>query len=229
MASQPMAIANIERVDIITEETTPRVMSFDTASEASAEAQISSGTENELRIKNQILAQNVTEDIVKGFNISLTDNTFSPDVFALVDGGQSSVDDSDSFTKYTAPTAGEAVSRVKAQLAIYSAEKDYDGGSLSYTAFIYPHAYGTPASVSFKDGEFFAPSYTIKSRPSKGGSPMTVLNLPSLPVIVQGDGDLPETPVEGKTVILVAKTVSSLTGLTVGDYAVYKGTGYQKI
>lgn len=229
MASQPMAIANIERVDIITEETTPRVMSFDTASEASAEAQISSGTENELRIKNQILAQNVTEDIVKGFNISLTDNTFSPDVFALVDGGQSSVSGDGDFTKYTAPTAGEAVSRIKAQLAIYSAEKDYDGVSLSYTAFIYPHAYGTPTSVSFKDGEFFASSYTIKSRPSKGGSPMTVLNLPSLPVIVQSDSDLPETPVEGKTVILVAKAVTSLTGLNVGDYAVYKGTSYQKI
>ena len=64
MATMQMAIANIERVDIITEETTPRVFSFDTASDASAEAQISAGAENELRIKNQILAQNITEDIV---------------------------------------------------------------------------------------------------------------------------------------------------------------------
>ena len=88
MAMQAMAIANIERVDIITEENPPRVMSFDTASEASAEAQISAGSEKELRIKNQILAQNLTEDIVKGFTLSLTDSTFSPDVFALIDGGQ---------------------------------------------------------------------------------------------------------------------------------------------
>ena len=86
MASQQMAIANIERIDIITEEPSPRVFSFDTAKEASAEAQISAGAENELRIKNQILAQNITEDIVKGFNISFTDTTFSPDVFALSPG-----------------------------------------------------------------------------------------------------------------------------------------------
>ena len=86
-----MAIANIERVDIITEETTPRVFSFDTASDASAEAQISAGAENELRIKNQILAQNITEDIVKGYNVTFTDSTFAPEVFALIDGGTSTV------------------------------------------------------------------------------------------------------------------------------------------
>lgn len=229
MASQAMAIANIERVDIITEESTPRVMSFDTASEASAEAQISSGQENELRIKNQILAQNITEDIVKGFNISLTDSVFSPDVFALVDGGESKVSGSDGFTKYAAPIAGEAVSRVKSQLAIYSAEKDFDSNTLAYTAFVFPHAYGTPASVSFKDGEFFAPSYTMKSRPSKGSSPMTVLNLPSLPVIVKSESDLPQSPVSGKTVILAAGTISSNPDLTVGTYAVYKGTKYEAI
>ena len=229
MATQQMAIANIERVDIITEETLPRVMSFDTASEASAEAQISSGSETELRIKNQILAQNITEDIVKGFNIKLTDTTFSPDVFTLVDGGESSVDAEESFQKYTAPVAGRVVSRVKSKLAIYSSEKDYDGNSLSYTAFVFPHAYGTPASVSMKDGEFFAPSYTLKSRPSKGSSPMTVISLPSLPVIVKSQSDLPAAPVSGKTVILIGGAVNSMGAFDVGTYAIYNGTGYERI
>lgn len=229
MASQQMAIANIERVDIITEEEIPRVMSFDTASEASAEAQVSSGTETELRVKNQILAQNITEDIVKGFSISLTDSTFSPDVFAYIDGGQSAVDSDNNFLKYTAPEAGKVVSRTKSQLAIYSSEKDYDGNSLSYTAFIYPHAYGTPTSVSFTDGAFYAPSYTIKSHPSKGSSPMTVLSLPSLPVIVQSDSDLPQSPISGKTVILVAGEIASQSALAIGTYAIYKGTAYEAI
>ena len=116
-----MAIANIERVDIITEESTPRVFSFDTASDASAEAQISAGAETELRIKNRILAQNITEDIVKGFNINLTDSVFSPEVFALVDGGASTVS-GDNFKKYTAPTAGAVVSRTKCSLALYASE-----------------------------------------------------------------------------------------------------------
>lgn len=231
MASQQMAIANIERIDIITEEQTPRVFSFDTAREASAQAQISAGAENELRIRNQILAQNITEDIVKGFNISFTDSTFSPEVFALVDGGESTVGSGGNFAKYTAPTAGEVVSRVKNTLAVYASEKDYDGNSLSFTAFVFPHASGSPASVTLKDGEFYAPSYTVKSRPSKGQSPMTVLSLPSLPVIVRSAEDLPAAPVNGKTVIIAASDgISGLdAGITAGTYAVYNGAGYAAI
>ena len=231
MESQQMAIANIERIDMITEESQPRVYSFDTASDASADAQISAGAEKELRVKNQLLAQNITEDIVKGFNISFTDSTFSPDVFALVDGGESAVLDGAGFTKYSAPTAGEVVSRTKCRLAVYSSEKDYDGNSLAYTAFIFPHAFGTPASVTLKDGEFFAPSYTVKSRPSKGSSPMTVLSLPALPVIVSKADDLPASPVEGKTVILAAADgIFGLDGdISAGTYALYTASGYTAI
>ena len=231
MATMQMAIANIERIDIITEEEEPRVFSFDTASEASAEAQISAGAENELRIKNQILAQNITEDIVKGFNISFTDSTFSPEVFALVDSGESTVDSNENFAKYSAPTAGEVVSRVKSTFAVYASEKDYDGNSLSFTAFVFPHASGSPASVSLKDGEFYAPSYTVKSRPSKGQSPMKVLSLPSLPVIVRDSGDLPDAPVEGKTVILAASDgISGLDeGISSGTYALYNGAAYAAV
>lgn len=226
MATQQMAIANIERVDIITEESTPRVFSFDTASDASAEAQISSGAETELRIKNRILAQNITEDIVKGFNINLTDSVFSPEVFALVDGGASTVS-GDDFKKYTAPTAGEVVNRTKCSLAVYASEKDYDGNALSYTAFIFPHASGSPTSVSLKDGEFYAPSYTLKSRPSKGQSPMTVVALPSLPVVVTASGDMPASPVSGKTCILAAASgITGLSDISVGTYAVYNGSTY---
>ena len=226
MATQQMAIANIERVDIITEEPTPRVFSFDTASDASAEAQISAGAGTELRIKNRILAQNITEDIVKGFNINLTDSVFSPEVFALVDGGASTVS-GDDFKKYTAPTAGEVVNRTKCSLAVYASEKDYDGNALSYTAFIFPHASGSPTSVSLKDGEFYAPSYTLKSRPSKGQSPMTVVALPSLPVVVTASGDMPASPVSGKTCILAAASgITGLSDISVGTYAVYNGSTY---
>lgn len=229
MAMQPMAIANIERVDLVTEEEFPRVMSFDTASEASAQAQVSAGNEKELRVKNTILAQNVTEDIVKGFQISLTDSTFSPEVFALVDGGESHVDGEDAFARYDAPAAGVALCRTKCRVAVYAAEKDYDGHSLSYTAFLFPHACGTPASVSFKDGEFFAADYKLKSRPGRGESPMTVLCLPSLPVIAASDDDLPRSPVAGKTVILAAGAIDSLPELAVGSYAVYRNGDYEMI
>ena len=224
-----MAIANIERVDIITEETTPRVFSFDTASDASAEAQISAGAENELRIKNQILAQNITEDIVKGYNVTFTDSTFAPEVFALIDGGTSTVS-GDDFKSYTAPTAGEVVARVKSKMAVYASEKDYDGNSLSYVAFVFPHAKGSPASVTLKDGEFYSPSYTMKSRPSKGQSPLSMVSLPSLPVIVSAAADIPASPVSGKTCILAAASgITGLTDIAAGTYAVYNGSTWTAV
>ena len=229
MATMQMAIANIERVDIITEETTPRVFSFDTASDASAEAQISAGAENELRIKNQILAQNITEDIVKGYNVTFTDSTFAPEVFALIDGGTSTVS-GDDFKSYTAPTAGEVVARVKSKMAVYASEKDYDGNSLAYIAFVFPHAKGSPASVTLKDGEFYSPSYTMKSRPSKGQSPLSMVRLPSLPVIVSAAADIPASPVSGKTCILAAASgITGLTDIAAGTYAVYNGSTWTAV
>ena len=229
MATMQMAIANIERVDIITEETTPRVFSFDTASDASAEAQISSGAENELRVKNQILAQNITEDIVKGYNVTFTDSTFAPEVFALIDGGTSTVS-GDDFKSYTAPTAGEVVTRVKSKMAVYASEKDYDGNSLAYIAFVFPHAKGSPASVTLKDGEFYSPSYTMKSRPSKGQSPLSMVRLPSLPVIVSAAADIPASPVSGKTCILAAASgITGLTDIAAGTYAGYNGSTWTAV
>lgn len=229
MATMQMAIANIERVDMITEETTPRVFSFDTASDASAEAQISAGAENELRVKNQILAQNITEDIVKGYNVTFTDSTFAPEVFALIDGGTSTVS-GDDFKSYVAPTAGEVVERVKSTMAVYASEKDYDGNSLAYIAFVFPHAKGSPASVSLKDGEFYSPSYTVKSRPSKGQSPLKMISLPSLPVIVSVAADIPASPVSGKTCILAAASgITGLTDIAAGAYAVYNGSGWTAV
>lgn len=202
-----LPLANIERAEIITEIATPAIYRFDTASEASADAAVSSGTEQELRIKNQILAQNDTEDIVKGYDITLNDSIFSPEVFALVDGGASTIEDSE-FTGYAAPTAGSVVDRTRFQLAVYSAEKDYDGAILSYIRFVFPHCKGTPASISMKDGEFYAPSYKLKSRPKKGESPVLIQCLPALPTYVKTADEI-TTPESGKTVYCCA--ASSIT------------------
>ena len=49
-------IVNIVKVEIVTEEQTPKTYVFDTASEATYSAVVSEGTENILRIKNEIKA-----------------------------------------------------------------------------------------------------------------------------------------------------------------------------
>lgn len=201
-----LPLANIVRAEIITEESAPTLYMFDTASEASAEAAVSSGSEQELRIKNQILAQNNTEDIVKGYDVTLNDAVFTPEVFALVDGGASTID-GDEFTGYAAPVAGSVVERTKCQLAVYSEEKDYDGAVLSYTRFIFPHCFGTPAGISVKDAEFYAPSYKLKSRPKKGESPVKIEKLPALPVYVSSADDI-KAPDTGKAVYCPIATVN---------------------
>ena len=101
-----------------------------------------------------------------------------------------------------------------------------------YTEILGVNAYtGGYSWAILKDGEFYAPSYTVKSRPSKGQSPMKVLSLPSLPVIVRDSGDLPDAPVEGKTVILAASDgISGLDeGISSGTYALYNGAAYAAV
>src|SRR5690554_1318930 len=81
-------LANIVRVEIETEETTPKQYRLtDVASEAEVTAFVSAGTENELRRKNTIKAQNKTEDIVKGYDVRLVSATMIAEILALIDGG----------------------------------------------------------------------------------------------------------------------------------------------
>lgn len=72
-------LANLERVDIITGETTPKLITGTTANEATIEPEINEGTREALRSKNRILAQNNFEDLVIGYNVTLRELQFSPE------------------------------------------------------------------------------------------------------------------------------------------------------
>lgn len=223
-----IALANIRRVDVITEETTPRVMCFDSGSEANMEPFVSEGTESELRAKNKVYAQNNTEAIVKGYNVTFTDVLFQPDVFALVDGGQSTVSSTGEFEEYGGPIVGEETKRTPFTMRVITEEKDYNGDTLSHMAFEFKHCKGSPASFSIKDGEFYSPAYTIKSRPKQGERPMHMYRNNELPRYVVTADDL---PAEGKTgvdyLILAAITVEE-TQYTAGDILKWDGTAYVK-
>nr|PZN07754.1 MAG: hypothetical protein DIU64_11790 [Caldicoprobacter oshimai] len=69
-------LANIVRVEIETEEETPKQYRLtDVYSEAEVTAVISEGEEQELRVKNVIKAQNMREDIFKGHDLRLVEVT----------------------------------------------------------------------------------------------------------------------------------------------------------
>lgn len=184
---QGMPIANIKRADITTEEETPVSYSFDTASMAEVEPELSEGEEEILRVKNTILATNKTEDIVIGYGITMTDNVFTPELFALIDGGtveyQTPGDDTTPFAKYDAPVAGQAVSRTKFTIDIYSEVKDQSGETTGYLKFTFKHCKGKPVKYSINDGQFQVPEMAFQSRPANGESPASYEYLETLPAV----------------------------------------------
>ena len=177
-------LANIVRVEIETEDKTPKQYRLtDVASEAEITAYVSEGEEKELRVKNTIKAQNKTEDIVMGYDIKLVSATMVPEILALVDGGALRYDATEQtkVVGYDAPAVGAPVERVPFTMHIYTEEKDTDGDTLSYAKFSYKHCKGTPVDYALQDGEFFSPELTAKSRPEKGESPVSVEFLDALP------------------------------------------------
>jgi hypothetical protein len=172
-------LANVARVDIITEETTPQLITGTTGTEAGIEPYVSEGTEEILRSKNRVLAQNNYEDIVLGYNINLKDVQFDPEQFAVFDGGTYTAD-GDGYT-YDGPEMGTAVSRKRVTLDIWTEEKDVDGEVLHYHRFRFRHTRGTPVKFTHKDGGFYAPEYALKSRAKKNEKPINIKQFDALP------------------------------------------------
>ena len=167
-------IVNIVRVEIVTEDDSPKTYRFDTASEATYAPVVSEGSETILRVKNAILATNRTEDIQYGSDINLTQVVMVPEVLAIVDGGKlvtSGEPQALKVTGYNPPVVGAVVNRTKFTTKIYTEEKDGDGKGCK----------GKPVSFTFKDGEFMAPAYTISSRVKKGIAPYNLEFLEELP------------------------------------------------
>jgi hypothetical protein len=175
-------IVNIKKVEIITEETTPKTFTWDTASECEQAPDISEGEETILRVKDTIYATDRTEDIVFGTTLTFKDNLFHPEVIEVIDGGTLTYDDvdTDKVVSYDPPVIGAPVSKKKFTLNIYTEEKDADGEILGYVKFSYPHCKGKPFKASVKDGEFFAPEYSCVSRPKKGEKPYSISFLTEL-------------------------------------------------
>lgn len=182
------AIVNIKRIEIITEEVTPRKLVFDTASEATYSPTVNEGAETVLRTKNRIIASDRTEDIQYGSDITLKEVVMLPDVLCIVDGGTlkttvtgSGESQITTIKGYTPPVLGSPVERVKFSINIYTEEKDTDGEVLGYSVFKYPGCKGKPVNFAFKDGEFMTPEYTIVSRPKKGTAPYELDFIKELP------------------------------------------------
>ena len=175
-------IANVERIKIETEETTARTFVFETATNCTFTAAVSSGQEVEQRVKKTLCGMLRTDDIVKGYDIELEDQRLIAEVMALIDGGTLTTGE-DGWTQYSAPVIGSAVERTPFTLTLYTSDRGSDGDVVEYYAWEFRSCKGKPVSGTATDNAFSNMKYSIQSRPAVGISPMNVTHVESLPTI----------------------------------------------
>jgi hypothetical protein len=154
-------LVNVAKCIVVNEKTGASFDIGDTASEIDVEPILSAGKRDILRVKNKIHGINQTEDIVIGYKLKLTDNTFNLDVMALVDGGTIS------GGVYSSIPAGQVVDKDPFTLEVYTEEKDYSR-TTGYTKFTWKHCKGKVPKYKVKDGDFIVPEFEAESRPFRG-------------------------------------------------------------
>ena len=131
-----------------------------TAQKAELEPVISEGEEDVLRSPEQILAVVRTDDLIYGYDVKLTDNTFSAEVAALVGGYK--VSGEDSSQKFETPLMSEGFTGKPFKLELYVA--NYSGDAIeNYAKITLNKCVGKFPTMSIGDG-FYAPEFEIKAR-----------------------------------------------------------------
>ncbi len=222
-------IANISGAEIITMEETPRFFRISGARSVTPEPVLSEGKEEELRTRNTILAQNILEDILKGYNIKLRDVAFSPELMAFAQGGSVNYDSDGNFESYNAPIAGQAAEHTRFILRVYSEEKDYDGATKCYYRFAFPGCFGSTANFSFEDGEFVSPEYTIKSRAEGGRTQLLIDCMDSMPIYITKASEVTGDAAVGQEFIAASAITVQGIALKAGEGIVKTSGGYEKV
>lgn len=147
-----------------------------TAESAEMEAVTSEGSEDVHRTDDRILAVVRTPDLMYGYNLTLTDNTFDPEVAALIEGGVVEEDELGNIIGYRSPFISEGSSNMKPFRAmIYVA--NYEGDSIkNYVVITLNNCSGSAPGMNAAK-EFYAPEYAIKAREAtKAGLPIKSLS-----------------------------------------------------
>ena len=136
---------------------------IETAQKAELEPVLSEGEEDILRAPDKILAVVRTDDLIYGYDVKLTDNTFSAEVAGLVAGYKvTKVSDGGQKDKYATPMMTEGFTGKPFKLDIYVA--NYSGDAIvDYAKVTLNKCIGKFPTMSIGDG-FYAPEFEIKAR-----------------------------------------------------------------
>lgn len=167
----------------ITTKSDSKKYQFETADEVGTEEVVSEGEEQTLKIKGKIWANKKAEDTTLGYDLTLKNNVFIPEIVKILQGGTLTLTGGETgdFKKYEAPAIGEKPKKEKFDISFYSEEVAPDGPTGRYAKITFPNCQGSKCPISIKDGEYFASELVIKSRPGKGEKPYTIEMVDSLP------------------------------------------------
>lgn len=174
--------ANLAMVEFETLGDSPKIYRTTRIQELGYSAVISDGGETVHRNKNEILGIDKKEDIQYGSDLTASHVVFSPQIFALIDGGTLVYDtvESTKVIGYNPPAIGTVVNRTKFNVRAYSEIKDGEE-VIGYNCIEFLKCKGKPISITFKDGEFITNQYTITSRPGKSELPYSLKTITQLP------------------------------------------------
>lgn len=217
----------LEEIDKVTQEVVPDGVTcrIDTAESVEMEAVISEGTEESTRNDNKILAIVRTPDLLYGYDLTLKDNTFDPEIAGLIEGGVVKKANG-VVTGYRSPMLSEGASKMKSFRANFYIA-NYEGDSIkNYVKMTCNNCSGTAPSFSGAK-EFYAPEFTIKAREAtKANLPIKSMEyvdeLPAAPqpkILSISIGTLAEDSI---TNIPSATTVAQLLNATYASFGASK-------
>lgn len=135
---------------------------IDTAETVGMEAVTSEGAEDVKRIDDRILAIATTNDLLYGYDLTLTDNLFDTDVVSLVEGANTKAASGSSSEVVSTPLLSEGFKGKYFRLTLYSAHRE--GNSIiDYAKITFNKCHGIPSGMSLEKA-FYSPEFTIKAR-----------------------------------------------------------------
>ena len=137
----------------------------DTAESIELEPVISEGKEDLCRSDEKILAVVRTPDLLYGYNLTLKDNAFDPEVASLIEGGKiktTGQGEGATTSGYDNPMMSEGATMKPFLLEAYVA--NYEGDSIkNYVKITFNNCSGKAAKMSLEKA-FYAPEFEVKSR-----------------------------------------------------------------
>lgn len=151
--------------------TTPKKLVITTAETGELEPVLSEGGEEIKRNDTHILAVVRTADLLYGYDLTLTDNTFDPEVMAIIEGGTVRLEEQE-IVGYDSPMLADGSSKMESfRITLYV--KNYEGDSIkNYVKVTLNNCSGSAPAMKLGK-EFYAPEFKIKAREAtKAGLPI---------------------------------------------------------